>query len=262
MRAGRSGGPRDRSFELYLRTGLRFPPGDVELKFNPWHDPDDGRFTFAGQGRYFGGGRSALPPAAGARSTPARAGSPPVRANKAPPDPGLNGHGYKPKAEDRRMLARMIFAESAAVPGDHAAIGWSIVNRVGRRQYGGSLETVLRQRNAFAIVEEGGGPKGGTGLWRASATPDKLTGAAKASWESAAKTAAGILSGRIVDPTDGATFFFASSSFDGHNPDTAEGDYKRMLKTGRLMLSNYRSAATSGKPQYFFVEAPPARHRR
>jgi hypothetical protein len=44
-------------FEIYLRTGrvVREPEG-VELKFNPWHDPDDGRFTFAGQGRYFGSG--------------------------------------------------------------------------------------------------------------------------------------------------------------------------------------------------------------
>lgn len=35
------------AFVLYLRTGRR-----VEVKYNPWHDPDDGRFTFAGSGRY------------------------------------------------------------------------------------------------------------------------------------------------------------------------------------------------------------------
>jgi hypothetical protein len=29
-----------------------------ETKFNPWHDPEDGRFTFAGQGRYFSSGNS------------------------------------------------------------------------------------------------------------------------------------------------------------------------------------------------------------
>lgn len=39
------------AFEIFLRTGR----GTVESKFNPWHDPEDGRFTFAGQGRYFGG---------------------------------------------------------------------------------------------------------------------------------------------------------------------------------------------------------------
>lgn len=46
------------AFEMFLRTGRRVPdePELVQTKFNPWHDPDDGRFTFARQGRYFGGG--------------------------------------------------------------------------------------------------------------------------------------------------------------------------------------------------------------
>lgn len=39
------------AFEVYLRTGRRFR--SLEVKFNPWHDPDDGRFTFAGTGHYF-----------------------------------------------------------------------------------------------------------------------------------------------------------------------------------------------------------------
>lgn len=44
-------------FEYYLRTGRRIAPAAAatETKFNPWHDPEDGRFTFAGQGRYFPG---------------------------------------------------------------------------------------------------------------------------------------------------------------------------------------------------------------
>jgi hypothetical protein len=42
------------AFEIFLRSGRRVaePP---ETKFNPWHDPEDGRFTFAGQGRNFPG---------------------------------------------------------------------------------------------------------------------------------------------------------------------------------------------------------------
>lgn len=48
-----------RAFSLWLRTG-RLPDwlkaARAEFKFNPWHDPDDGRFTFAGSGRYFGRG--------------------------------------------------------------------------------------------------------------------------------------------------------------------------------------------------------------
>lgn len=47
------------AFEYYLRTGRRGAKPDLlETKFNPWHDPDDGRFTFAGQGRRSGSGIS------------------------------------------------------------------------------------------------------------------------------------------------------------------------------------------------------------
>lgn len=35
------------TFEHYLRTGQRIEPGAVERKFNPYHDPRNGRFTFA-----------------------------------------------------------------------------------------------------------------------------------------------------------------------------------------------------------------------
>ena len=49
---------RPSKFELFLRTGrLTAPISSVEIKFNPWHDPDDGRFAFAGRGRHFPGGR-------------------------------------------------------------------------------------------------------------------------------------------------------------------------------------------------------------
>lgn len=50
---------RRRAFSLWLRTG-RLPSWararSTETKYNPWHDPDDGRFTHAGTGRYFGRG--------------------------------------------------------------------------------------------------------------------------------------------------------------------------------------------------------------
>lgn len=52
------------AFETYLRTGRRSLQGVIERKFNPWHDPEDGRFTFKDQGRYFpgGGGGARNPP--------------------------------------------------------------------------------------------------------------------------------------------------------------------------------------------------------
>lgn len=42
-----------RAFAIWLRTGRRVrldEDGTIEVKFNPWHDPSDGRFTFAGTG--------------------------------------------------------------------------------------------------------------------------------------------------------------------------------------------------------------------
>ncbi|WP_339347777.1 DNA/RNA non-specific endonuclease [uncultured Sphingomonas sp.] len=48
---------RRRAFSIWLRTG-RLPsaqgPHGIELKFNPWHDPETGRFTFVGAGRNYG----------------------------------------------------------------------------------------------------------------------------------------------------------------------------------------------------------------
>lgn len=43
-------------FSIWLRTGLlpvAVNDGGVEAKFNPWHDPANGQFTFANSGRYF-----------------------------------------------------------------------------------------------------------------------------------------------------------------------------------------------------------------
>lgn len=47
-------------FEFYLRTGCYRGPNltdtSPEQKFNPWHDPEDGRFTFRNGGRHYGPG--------------------------------------------------------------------------------------------------------------------------------------------------------------------------------------------------------------
>lgn len=41
-----------------LRTGRPrlLDSRELEVKFNPWHDPKDGRFTFSGAGLYYGPG--------------------------------------------------------------------------------------------------------------------------------------------------------------------------------------------------------------
>lgn len=67
-------GHRQRAFALWLRTGRRVQePVDsqIERKFNPWHDPRDGRFTFAGAGRYAG-------PGGGGLARPVRRRAPPT----------------------------------------------------------------------------------------------------------------------------------------------------------------------------------------
>ena len=54
-----SGSSGRNAFSRWLRTGKvpsALSPDGLELKFNPWHDPADGRFTFAGVGRRYGAG--------------------------------------------------------------------------------------------------------------------------------------------------------------------------------------------------------------
>ncbi|PTS81087.1 peptidoglycan-binding protein LysM [Sphingomonas sp. HMWF008] len=47
MSEGLQRGSRDTAFSIYLRTGQRVANPPIELKFNPYHDPRNGRFTFA-----------------------------------------------------------------------------------------------------------------------------------------------------------------------------------------------------------------------
>src|SRR3546814_5366045 len=56
---------------------------DVEVKFNPWHDPEDGRFTFSGRGRYYGAGASVEATGGAGRSGQWQRG---VRIDSADPD--------------------------------------------------------------------------------------------------------------------------------------------------------------------------------
>ncbi len=44
------------AFSVWLRTGRWEAHPSIEVKYNPWHDAEDGRFTFVGRGRYFPGG--------------------------------------------------------------------------------------------------------------------------------------------------------------------------------------------------------------
>ncbi|HKY17840.1 MAG TPA: cell wall hydrolase [Rhizomicrobium sp.] len=163
---------------------------------------------------------------------------------------GLNGNGYVPQANDANLLARLIFAEGASTPQDMDRLGWAAVNRVGNREFGQTLERVLHQRNAFEPVYKN------SHQWQLSADPQKLTGPNAAAWQRAQDTAQGILEGSIPDPIDGAAYFFHSRDYKG-TPETALGDYKRML--GDNLIVPVYSQESSGTGNYFFKRNPYAK---
>lgn len=75
-----SGEKQSSTFSWWLRTGKLSPapdPDGLELKFNPWHDPADGRFTFAGAGHRYGAGGADVASGKNGR-TPFNAGRAPI----------------------------------------------------------------------------------------------------------------------------------------------------------------------------------------
>jgi len=99
---------RPSAFEINLRTGL-IPAGHsepVELKFNPWHDPDDGRFTFSGQGSYFRGPGASMAPEKSSSSTdPTTERSDLLRLAQFRPNPRarMGGNGGPPLYDPRTL---------------------------------------------------------------------------------------------------------------------------------------------------------------
>lgn len=121
-------GERRPSFSDWLRTG-RIVRDGVEFKFNPNHDPTDGRFTTGGGGRWMGGGGgttggggatgswdatekqakapgNATPPSRAVARLPAVVATTPVVQQRLQPTPDLrrvvrNGYEYRIDPEDR-----------------------------------------------------------------------------------------------------------------------------------------------------------------
>lgn len=122
-----------------------------------------------------------------------------------------------------------------------------------------SLNDVLHQPGAFAIVREGSSDGRDSDLWIESDRPDLLTGRKRELWRHAEKMATGILSGQVADPTGGASLFFASDRFDPNDIDSAPGDFPRMLRREHIRPSKFRTTARGARPQYFFLETEQAR---
>jgi hypothetical protein len=94
---------RPSAFANYRRTDRRLPAQDpsgpeIEFKFNPYHDPETGRFTFAPGG---GAGAGQSPPGA-ALATGQRRPTPPLprdgRDRSVPNRPGASAPGMPPEA--------------------------------------------------------------------------------------------------------------------------------------------------------------------
>jgi hypothetical protein len=96
-----SRGKQQSAFSTWLRTG-RLPSvgmsDGVEHKFNPWHDPADGRFTFAGTGQHYGTGG-----AGSARRVPGRLGREDSGKSRIEPRPkaGTQRTGRQPSSSER-----------------------------------------------------------------------------------------------------------------------------------------------------------------
>ena len=94
---------RRRAFSVWLRTG-RWPivtiANDVEVKFNPWHDPYNGRFTFAPGGVSSSASRRFARSGLGMRELPDAARG---TDNKAP---AVGNSVLEPKANQARPPAR------------------------------------------------------------------------------------------------------------------------------------------------------------
>ena len=101
---------RRHDFSVWIRTGRlpRRSNATFELKFNPWHDPADGRFTFAGSGSNYGGGGEGSSNRASGRA-------PIIRDRENPPKPRL---ATKPKAKAPRAGTA---ARNSGKPADRSA---------------------------------------------------------------------------------------------------------------------------------------------
>lgn len=90
----------------------------VELKFNPWHDPENGRFTFAGDGRRYGG-----PSGNGGGRNATSSGDLPARPSRPKPQSPA-GHATPKDPTQSTSPADSAASSAAAAPGPWAGGGF------------------------------------------------------------------------------------------------------------------------------------------
>jgi hypothetical protein len=139
--------PSRSAFAHYLRTGRRLPlalvshPAErVERKFNPYHDPRDGRFTFAPGGP--NAGRSLHPVARQARA-PAR---PPSRS-------GRGGNGGPPM-DDPLTLEQMVPRLAHSPAGSIIAVADSVFDLTGPSRATTDALTKIHMKAMIRQIQE------------------------------------------------------------------------------------------------------------
>lgn len=135
---------------------------------------------------------------------------------------------------------------------------WTIVNRIDAPTFQATLYDVLHAPMQYQFLPEGGTPPKGSKQWQDSANPNSLTDGNATSWTNALAVAEGILNGSILDPTGGATYFFASSDYDGSPESAPLGFFRSALLDDRLSPSLYQTRYPDApQPNYFFILNPP-----
>ena len=185
-----------------------------------------------------------VPPGSAPAGTPTADQIDPSAPVAVTPDPGLNGHGYRPAPGDDKLLARILMAESADTPDAMADVGWAITNRVGNPDFRPTLAGVINQPGQFQPVANGGSnywnrtdPANDPDHGFVEGTPDAQ------SWAHAKDVAQGILNGTAPDQTNGATYFFSSPKYDPADATTAPSkSFQKMLDAGSLSpVSSYEN---------------------
>lgn len=127
-----------RAFAMWLRTG-RIPVEDgIEHKFNPWHDPENGRFTFAGSGQSSGNSSRSAIGIGGGLALPRSKETPRPRAQTTPqPLPAKPGIRAA-----IRPLGQKPAPKLATAPAKRASATTEFVSGVGQSVYETAAGTV------------------------------------------------------------------------------------------------------------------------
>ena len=162
------------TFEIYLRTGviLNDPAAPLALKYNPWHDIEDGRFTRVGMGRKvppkfggFGGGRSGGGGASGTFGGGDFGGG------------GASGSWDPPVRTKPQPEASRPHLPVAASQGPHTSSPKSpspIVQTIHANGYAFAMDAQHRTRKITGTLTNGPRSKRSRSMQRGAGNPDRL----------------------------------------------------------------------------------------